>query len=180
MEYVAGGSVRDLLTGPGRLDPAAAALACAHESGLVHRDIKPSNILLTKEGVAKLADLGLARHTAEDLTELTRSGAGMGTPVYIAPEQVTDAKHADARSDIYALGATWYHMVVGQPPFPGATAIEICHKHVNEPLTPARTLRPDLPEAVDEIIPRMMAKDPDERIQTATEVSLLIEQNCLA
>ncbi|MCK4375168.1 MAG: protein kinase, partial [Candidatus Brocadiae bacterium] len=127
----------------------------------------------------KLADLGLVRHTEGDLTVLTRSGIGMGTPSYMAPEQITDAKRADARSDVYSLGATWYHMVTGQPPFAGATTLEVCQKHLNEPLVPPRALRPDLPEAVSRTIEQMMAKAPEERIQTAPELCRIIREEGL-
>jgi hypothetical protein len=187
MEFISGPTVRDELAKVGRFEPARAAsviskvtrgLGHAHEKGLVHRDIKPGNILLAPEGGVKLADLGLARYSEGDLTDLTRSGTGMGTPAYMSPEQVTNAKYADARSDIYSLGATWYHMVTGRPPFSGTSTIEICHKHVHEPLTPPGDLCPDLDPSVSSIIERMMAKDPDARYQSAADLTAAIAAAC--
>jgi serine/threonine protein kinase len=151
----------------------------AHEHGLVHRDVKPSNMLVTKDGTAKLADLGLARQCDSDLTVLTHTGTGMGTPAYMAPEQITDARRADPRSDIYSLGATWYHMVTGRPPFAGATAIEVCQKHLSEPPQSPRSLRPELPRADCRTIERMLAKKPDQRFQTARELCRAITEECL-
>ncbi len=189
MEFVPGKSVRDMILESGPLAPGEASrivmqtargLAYAHEQGVIHRDIKPSNILVTREGVAKLADLGLVRRADPDLTALTPSGVGMGTPSYMAPEQIRDARRADARSDIYSLGATWYHMVTGQPPFTGGTALEVCQKHLDEPLVPPHRVRRDLALSASGIIQQMMAKQPGERIQTAVEVCRRIEQECRA
>ena len=186
MEFVPGRSVKDLLEEGGRLpcDEASdivrqvcAGLAYAHQNGVIHRDIKPSNILVTRRGVAKLADLGLARYLEPDLTVLTRSEVGMGTPAYMAPEQIREAKRADARSDVYSLGATWYHMVTGRPPFLGATSFDVLQKHLSEPLTPPSRVCPDLPEAVSRTIERMMAKEPADRPRTVAEVARAIRED---
>jgi hypothetical protein len=188
MEFVAGKSARQMIEEMGVLpvDDAssiilqvAAGLSHAHAKGIVHRDIKPGNILVSRQGVAKLADLGLARQTQADLTALTRTGIGMGTPEYAAPEQLLDAARADERSDIYSLGATWYHMVTGRPPFSGASALEIYQKHAGEPLRPPKAWRTDLPDSVSRTIERMMAKAPADRIPTALEAGRIIREDCL-
>ena len=102
----------------------AEALRHAHDQNMVHRDIKPDNILLTSKGVVKVADFGLAKALDEDVS-MTQSGTGLGTPLYMAPEQARSAKTVDQRSDIYALGATLYHMLTGKLPFSGDTALEL-------------------------------------------------------
>jgi serine/threonine-protein kinase len=188
MEFVDGQSVRSLLDREGPMDAdratriirqVADALAYAHENGIVHRDIKPDNVMLTKEGTAKLADLGLARQMDAEATALTRTGTGMGTPFYMAPEQAADAKRADARSDLYSLGATWYHMVTGHVPFEGDTPLEIMQKHLKEPVKSPAAIRPGLPRAVSLTIERMMAKSPDSRVQSARELCGIIDEQCL-
>ncbi len=188
MEFVDGRSVREILRESGPLPPARATelilqvgkgLAYAHENGIIHRDIKPDNIMVTREGTAKLADLGLARQIDAEVTALTRTGTAMGTPYYMAPEQGNDAKRADARSDVYSLGATWYHMVTGHVPFDGATPLEIWQKHLKEPVKAPSSLQPAVPRNVSLTIERMMAKDPDQRIQTVREVCRMIEERCL-
>ena len=188
MEFVPGMSVRQMIEKSGALSveqatdiilQAAEGVAYAHQNGIIHRDIKPDNIMVTQEGVAKLADLGLARQTDADVTALTRTGTSMGTPYYMAPEQTTDAKRADARSDIYALGASWYHMVTGQLPFIGESALEIFQKHLKEPVKSPASVRPGLPRSVSITIERMMAKDPENRIQTAEELCRIIREQCL-
>ncbi len=186
MEYVAGKPLARLIEelGPIPHQKAASivlqiaeALACAHSHGIIHRDIKPENIMVTTGGVTKLMDLGLARQREQDLTVLTRTGAAMGTPHYMAPEQILDAKQADERSDIYSLGATWYHMVTGSVPFEGNGHHEVCMKHIKEPLTPVRRRRQDVPRPVCRIIEQMMAKEPEARIQSAEELCELIRKH---
>jgi len=188
MEYVEGASVQSMLDREGSIAPqraaeiileVAAALAYAHERNTIHRDIKPDNIMVTRGGHAKLADLGLARVTQEGLTQLTGTGTSMGTPMYMAPEQCSDAKRADARSDIYSLGATWYHMVVGRPPFTGSSALELMQKHTNEALQWPTSARTTLRKGVILTIQRMMAKRPEARIQTMREVIETIKEQCL-
>ncbi len=188
MEYVDGPDVDHVLQTDGPLPVEVATdyiaqvadgLAYAHEQGIVHRDIKPGNIMVTSDGVAKLADLGLARCLNEGDSALTRTGTAMGTPFYMAPEQATDAKRADARSDIYALGGSWYHMIAGRPPFDGTTPVGLLLMHLKEPLKPLRTVVPGVPPAVSDTIERMMAKEPDDRIQTAVELARVIRAECM-
>ena len=188
MEFVDGVSVRDMIRDSGFVpaDKAtdiimqtAEGLVYAHENGVIHRDIKPDNIMVTKDGTAKLADLGLARQTDQEMTRLTGTGTSMGTPHYMAPEQCRDAKRADARSDVYSLGMTWFHMVTGQTPFQGSTPLEVMLKHEKEPLKwPAET-RARIPKGVMTTIERMTAKDPDNRIQTTADVIQTIKEQCL-
>lgn len=134
------------------------------EQRLIHRDIKPDNIMLTSSGRAKLADLGLAR-VAGDIDD-SESDEVMGTPQYISPEHLTGAP-MDGRSDIYSLGATFYHFVTGRFAFEGKSAAEIAQKHLTEPLVPPNQVNPDVPECVSRIIEKMMAKDPIMRYQDA-------------
>lgn len=144
---------------------------------LVHRDIKPDNVMLTTGGVAKLADLGLARvanETSSDDEEI------MGTPQYICPEQLIGG-HMDVRSDIYSLGATWYHIITGKFPFDGETAIDIAHKHLEEPLVPPMEVASHVPRNISQMIEKMMAKHPDDRYDDAEslikDLKLLVDEN---
>lgn len=133
---------------------------------LVHRDIKPDNIMLAGGGTAKLADLGLAR-VATDIEE--ESDEIMGTPQYISPEQLIGSK-TDVRTDIYSLGATWYHAITGQFPFDGDSPQDIARKHLEEPLTPPDQINPDIPKTISVMITKMMAKHPDDRYKDAEEL----------
>ncbi len=175
-EYVQGTNLKDFITrqGPPQLSVAlhimrqiASALQKAGSVGIVHRDIKPENILITRKGVVKIADFGLARLTlGGDQMSLTQEGVTMGTPLYMSPEQV-QGKKVDQRSDIYSFGVTCYHLLAGRPPFRGETAIAIAMKHVNSQPTPLSKRRPDLPPIVAKLVQRMMAKDPDKRYADA-------------
>jgi serine/threonine protein kinase len=155
----------------------AQALDHAREHGIIHRDIKPSNILLTRKGVVKLADLGLAKffgsRPGEDRpASLTHTGDFMGTVDYCAPEQAEDAKHADTRSDIYSLGCTLYHCLTGQPPFPRGTSVQKIVSHREHDAQPIHDLNSDVPQSLSDLIhKRMLAKRPEERFQTPTEVA---------
>jgi serine/threonine protein kinase len=143
----------------------ATGLAHASERGVVHRDVKPSNILITKEGRAKIVDMGLARQT-DVAGGVTQSGVTLGTFDYISPEQAIDPRGADIRSDIYSLGCTFYHMLTGQPPVPEGTAAKKLHHHQQiEPLDP-REFNSAVPDELAAILARMMAKDPNDRYQT--------------
>ena len=188
MEFVDGKSARDLLDEQDRLELAdalcivravAVALQAAAEHNMVHRDIKPDNIMVTNKGVVKLADLGLAKQMDDD-SGLTQTGSGFGTPYYMAPEQARNAKHVDARSDIYALGVTLYHLVTGERPFTGETSMEVLlSKEDGKYIPPSRKHRRLRPE-VDLLIDRMMTKEPQKRYQNATELIKAIDKLGLA
>jgi serine/threonine-protein kinase len=147
-----------------------AALCKAAERGIVHRDIKPENIMLGRSGEVKVADFGLARVTAtDDTVKLTQVGITMGTPLYMSPEQVEN-RPLDSRSDIYSLGITCFHMLAGQPPFRGDTALSVALQHVRTQPERLENLRPDLPPALSRIIHKMLAKDPSERFANPREM----------
>jgi serine/threonine-protein kinase len=155
----------------------AQALAHAHKRKLIHRDIKPANIILTPDGTAKLADLGMARATSDFAQARAEKGMTIGTPYYIAPEQVQAREDSDSRADIYSLGATFYHMVTGQPPFPGKKVDAILRAHLDEELTPPDHLNTALSAGVGEVVEFMMAKDRRLRYQTPDD--LIIDLECL-
>ncbi len=177
MELVEGGSLEDMIRLDGPLPPARAldimrqvtsALAAAHECGILHRDIKPANILFTKRDRAKVADFGLAKHEGVDLT-LTQTGQLLGTPRYLPPEPAR-GQRLDTRSDLYSLGATFYHALAGKPPFDGATTLELSMKHVEAPVPPLHKLAPHVPRGFCRVIHRLLRKNPAERYQTADEL----------
>jgi protein kinase-like protein len=177
MELVDGQSIRDhleagrIFTEEETLDVASKAARALHHAarqGVVHRDIKPANIMLTRDGKVKITDLGLAKD-AIDLS-LTRSDATVGTPQYIAPEQARDSQSVDVRSDLFALGATLYHMVTGQPPFTGGTLAEIITRVLYETEEPVERLNPAVSVSFARLISRMLAKDPEDRYQTYLEL----------
>lgn len=179
MELVEGPTVKQLLRQKGRLpeDQAlkiareiAGALECARQNGIIHRDVKPDNILLDATGTAKLADLGLARRSNDD-AHLTQSGTAMGTPHYMAPEQVRgEIDQLDTRADLYALGATLFHLVTGRTPFQGETSAVIMAKHLSEPPPVASRVCPDVSSGCARLIEKLMQKDKSQRFQTPVEL----------
>lgn len=185
MEYISGIDVHELMGRQGgvsakrSLDIArqvTLALGHAHEQDIVHRDIKPSNLMIDKEGTIKLADMGLARCvTDSESTSLTQAGSTVGTVDYMSPEQARNSKSADTRSDIYSLGATWYHMLVGHAPFPEGSVINKIHAHCEEPVPDPRDKNPDVPDAIVDIVLKMLEKEPTNRYQTPEELLYDIE-----
>ena len=177
MEFIDGESLGQRLERDGKIEEAEAiriigqvaqALHKAHKEGVIHRDVKPDNILITADGTAKLTDLGLVKELETDLN-LTRTGRGLGTPNFMAPEQFRNAKNADARCDIYSLGATLYHMVTGELPFKSAGPLEAWMKKINNELIPPRELMPSLSERMDWALRRSMSVDKDERPASCRE-----------
>jgi len=148
----------------------ARALEHASARGFVHRDVKPKNIMLTKDNVAKLADMGLARETGDIKTAMAEAGRAYGTPYYISPEQVRGEVNIDFRADMYSLGATFYHMVTGKVPFEGSTPAAVMHKHLKEPLIPPDHIVPTLSTGVGEVIERMMAKKRGDRYASMSDL----------
>jgi serine/threonine-protein kinase len=157
----------------------ARGLEHAHSRNIVHRDIKPDNILITRSGVAKLSDLGLAKRT-DEISHLTATRQGFGTPHYMPYEQALNARSADARSDIYALGATLYHLVAGEVPFPGVNHLDVMDKKNVGTFPPASIHNPLVPPQLDQILDRMLAREPDNRYQSASELIVDLERSRLA
>jgi serine/threonine-protein kinase len=188
MEFVDGPSAHALLDCFGKLPVADAvhvvldiahALEHAHSRNIVHRDIKPDNILITRAGLAKLADLGLSKRTDEN-SHLTGTRQAFGTPHYMPYEQAVNAKLADGRSDIYALGATLYHLVTGEVPFPGDSHLEVVDKKEKGTFVPASRINPEVPPVLDRILNKMLAREARDRYQTASELIIDLERSHLA
>jgi serine/threonine protein kinase len=150
----------------------ALGLQHAHEKGMVHRDIKPHNLMLTRKGQVKILDFGLARFVSENTSTSAVTGCGlMGTPDFIAPEQAEDAHGADIRADVYSLGCTLYFLLTGRTPFPEGSILSKVLAHAQREPIPLSDFRADLPVDLIAIISRMMAKSPDDRFQTPSEVA---------
>ncbi len=192
MEWVRGGSLSETVRKQGALEPRVAAgyilqaargLQFAHRNGMIHRDIKPANLLLSEDGVVKVADLGLVKlpdqadsaleaNGAEpasgfsgSMTEVTLAGSTVGTPAYMPPEQALDAASVDHRADIYSLGCSLYHLLAGKPPFGGAEISRVLAQHKNATPVPLQRVNPRIPEALVRITQRAMAKHVDDRYE---------------
>ena len=157
------------------------ALREAHSAGLIHRDVKPSNIFAARRGelddVAKLLDFGLVhRSLDESVTAPSGMGKVLGTPLYMSPEQARGERQIDHRSDIYSLGAVAYYLLSGQPPFMRGNTIATMIAHAREPVTPLSSLREDIPDDLERIISRCLAKDPSDRFQTAECLEYALSQ----
>ena len=188
MEYVEGATIKDELDKNKVFDEKVAikivlavaeAMKHAHERGLIHRDIKPENVMLTKDGNVKLADLGLARPTADENWAMSEAGMAIGTPYYISPEQVRGQVDVDIRGDIYSLGGTLYHMVTGRVPYSGATPQEVMRKHVdkNVHLEPVDHVNTRLSSGIGVVVETMMARNRDNRYRNPDD--LILDLKCL-
>jgi serine/threonine-protein kinase len=179
MEFVDGRTVYDDIVKNKRYDENGAidivlqiaeALQHAHSRGLIHRDVKPKNVMLTKEGVAKLADMGLARAMSDKEAAEAEQGKAFGTPYYISPEQIRGEVNIGPPADIYSLGATLYHMVVGRVPFDGKNPSAVMHQHLKGELVAPDHVNPRLSAGISEVIEMMMAKNPRERYQSCADL----------
>ncbi len=204
MELVGGGSLDDQLKSKGKLPPklaatlilqAARGLKFAHDHGMVHRDVKPANLMMTSDGLVKVADMGLIKTPTYDeggaansnesdvqslmlasaRSQVTMQGASMGTPAYMSPEQSSDAASVDKRADIYSLGCTFYALLTGKPPFEGDTLMEVITKHRTEKLVRPERVISGLPTVLGDIIEKMTEKAPADRYQDLDEVICDIE-----
>jgi serine/threonine-protein kinase len=179
MEYVEGGTVHDQIVSAKRFEEREAldiviniadALQHAHEKGLIHRDVKPKNIMKTKSGVAKLADLGLARAIDDKDAALAEKGKAYGTPYYISPEQIRGEVNVGPQADIYSLGATLYHMITGNVPFDGKNPKEVMEKHLKDQLVPPDHVNPRLSAGISEVVEMMMAKSRRDRYKSCADL----------
>lgn len=183
MRYVEGGTLTKLMGTPLTyerivqiISNIARALNYAHQHGVVHRDIKPSNILIDQHGEVLLTDFGIAKIIeGSGATQLTSEGSILGTPAYMAPEQA-GAKPVDGRSDLYSLGVILYELLTGRPPYQAETPLAVVLMHLNDPLPPPRTIKSDIPEPLERVVLKAMAKDPDQRFQTAEEMERALRQ----
>jgi serine/threonine protein kinase len=188
MDYVDGSDLLSIVKrfGPMDVDRAASymkqtasGLDYAFRSGLVHRDIKPGNVLVDRKGVARILDMGLARFYKDHSDQLTMKYDDkivLGTADYVAPEQVANSHSVDIRADIYGLGATFYFLLAGHPPFPVGTVSQKLLWHRTKEPTPIQQVRPEVPDGLAAIVARMMAKDPKARFQTPAQVAAELEQ----
>lgn len=184
MEYVEGTTIFDQLMEIARYDeeeaveillPIARALSHAHQAGLIHRDVKPQNIMITTDGIPKLVDLGLARGIGPSNSPEDKPGLLTGSPNYMSPEQIQNRPDLDYRADIYSLGATFYYMVTGHPPYEAPTAQEVVKKHLLAPLIKPEKVNPRISLGVSQIIQVCLAKKPEDRYQKTDELAQDLE-----
>jgi serine/threonine protein kinase len=185
MEYVSGTDLATVLAQQGRMPvdraidclvQAAEGLAYLHSQGVYHRNIKPHNLLLDGHGRLKIANLLLARLedgsalAADESEDQTKTGQLMGSVDYLPPEQAADASRVDQRADIYALGCTFYHLIVGQPPYKGKTLMDKLVAHRDQPIPSLQASRANVPDSIERVYQKMMAKDPAQRYASMTKV----------
>lgn len=176
MPFLQNGTLAELLEARRRTLPEihqimtqiGSALGYAHARGMIHRDVKPSNVLIDEQGNCLLTDFGLARMMQASSDRLTSAGAIMGTPAYMSPEQ-GKGDSVDLRSDLYSLGVIFYEMLTGQVPYQDTLPMMVVIKHIRDPLPSARELAPELNDATERVLIKSLAKEPDERYQTAED-----------
>ncbi|MDP9800951.1 serine/threonine-protein kinase [Arcanobacterium wilhelmae] len=178
MEYVRGRTVSKLVGGGDALPINEAvqivvgvlsALEYSHREGIIHRDIKPGNIMLTPEGKVKVMDFGIARAVADSSATMTSTNSVVGTAQYLSPEQAR-GEVVDARSDLYSTGCVLYELLTGKPPFQGDSAVAVAYQHVSEPPKPASSIAPDIPDVLDRVVMKSLAKKREDRYQSAAEM----------
>ncbi|MFJ8634927.1 protein kinase [Streptomyces sp. NPDC093568] len=183
MEIVEGRTIRDLLINAEAPGPEQAliivsgvleALAYSHQHGIVHRDIKPANVIITNNGAVKVMDFGIARALHGAQSTMTQTGMVMGTPQYLSPEQAL-GKAVDHRSDLYATGCLLYELLALRPPFTGETPLSVVYQHVQDIPTPPSEVSDATPPELDGLVMRSLAKEPDDRFQTAEEMRGLVQ-----
>ena len=178
MELVEGQTLRDVLREGRKILPERAleltqgvldALSYSHKAGIVHRDIKPANVMLGPGGGVKVMDFGIARAVADTSATMTQTAAVIGTAQYLSPEQAR-GETVDARSDLYSAGCLLYELLVGRPPFIGDSPVSVAYQHVREAPVPPSQLDPEITPEIDAVVLKALAKDPDDRYQSATEM----------
>ena len=178
MEYVDGVTLRDIVHNDGPMPPrralevisdACQALNFSHQHGIVHRDVKPANIMISKSGAVKVMDFGIARALADSGNSVTRTAAVIGTAQYLSPEQAS-GESVDPRSDVYSLGCVLYEMITGVPPFVGDSPVAVAYQHVREDPVPPSQRHAGISPGLDAVVLKALAKNPDNRYQTAAEM----------
>src|SRR5882757_2569568 len=178
MEYVNGVTLRDIVHNDGPLPPrraieiiadACQALNFSHQNGIIHRDVKPANIMISTTNAVKVMDFGIARALADSGNSVTQTAAVIGTAQYLSPEQAR-GDSVDARSDVYSLGCVLYEVLTGEPPFTGDSPVSVAYQHVREDPLPPSQRHNDISPELDAVVLKALAKNPDNRYQTAAEM----------